>query len=164
MSVCCIIIHHYHVLCFCIFLFPAQTMAHGPSCGWCQTTTSTALCLTTWIATPSRLRGWSNWRCQLPAAWHICTWRFWEHKVTATPFTTFSAACINLSFKVVPSSFPPLRLAQGLSCPLLIFSIYCKTLMHLNIVIKAEYDTVKQCRIRLITCYPQKMSEIDRNW
>lgn len=63
-----------------VFLL-AQIMAHGPSCGWCLTTTSTALCSTTWTATPSILKEWSNWHCQLPAASLICTWRFLEHKV-----------------------------------------------------------------------------------
>lgn len=52
-----------------------QIMALGLSFGWCLTIMSMALSLTTWTATLSPLRAWSNWHCRPPAAWHTYTWR-----------------------------------------------------------------------------------------
>lgn len=63
-------------------MFPSQITELGHSCGWCQTTMSMALCLTIWTATPWLLKEWSNWLCPLPAALHICTWKYLEHKVS----------------------------------------------------------------------------------
>lgn len=56
-------------------------MAHGHSCGWCQTTMNMAHYLTISTTTPSLSRGWLSYHSQQPVAWHICTWRSWERRV-----------------------------------------------------------------------------------
>lgn len=48
--------HFSMLLSTATLLVLAQIMERGPSCGWCRTTTSTVLCLTTLIATLSTLK------------------------------------------------------------------------------------------------------------
>lgn len=133
-----------------------QTMAHGRSCGWCQTIMSTALFLTTWTATLSPSRAWSNWHCQPPAAWHTYTWRSLALRVSWTVMLKRNTQWIN---KWTPHE-KRRQLFTFLLKGLFLLSSWCKcndvlsAVLQVSLALLTVTSNLKISLLRRMACVP----------